>query len=49
VLAEALHDAHALAGLADVLHDLGDESGAQERFQQGGKPYLVRRQPRPTR
>ncbi|HLV99102.1 MAG TPA: hypothetical protein VKT82_10545 [Ktedonobacterales bacterium] len=27
-----------LSGLAGVLHDLGDEQGAQERFQQSGRP-----------
>ena len=28
---------------------LGDASGAQQRFQQGGRPSLARRQPRPPR
>jgi hypothetical protein len=27
---------------------LGDEAGAQQRFQQGGRPYLAHRQQRPT-
>jgi hypothetical protein len=39
----------ALTGLTAVLHDQGDKSGAQERFTQGGRPYLARRQPRPVR
>ena len=35
VLAVTPQDSHALNGLAGVLHDLGDEVGAQQRFQQG--------------
>lgn len=34
VLAVAPQDAHALAGLAGVLRDGGDEQGAQKRFAQ---------------
>lgn len=37
VLAVAPQDGHALNGLAGVLHDLGDQHGAQQRFQQGRK------------
>lgn len=49
VLAVAPRDSHALAGLAGVLLDLGDETGAEQRFRQSGRPYLAQRQPRPTR
>ena len=37
VLAVAPQDAHALNGLAGVLHDQGDEQSAQQRFRQGRK------------
>ena len=30
-----------------MLYDQGDEQGAQDRFEQGGRPSLARRQPRP--
>ncbi len=49
VLALAPHDPHALAGLAGVLHDLGDTAGADKRFQQSGRPHLAQRSGRSTR
>jgi len=49
VLAVAPRDPHALARLAGVLHDLGDDASAEARFKQGGRPYPVRCQPRQAR
>jgi hypothetical protein len=40
---------HALAGLAGVLRDLRDAQGAQQRFQQSGKPHPARSPPHCTR
>src|SRR5689334_17766432 len=39
----------AWTGLAGVLHDMGREKGAQERFQQRGKSLPAHRPPRSTR
>jgi hypothetical protein len=38
-----------LSGLAGVLHDQGDESDAQGRFEQSGRPHQAQRQSHSTR